>query len=672
MKFSTLLYSLLGTASCLSQTTYSHGFINGKSQAPLVTDYSIYEKAMTAKYDTAFKNKKLMQAFIDEHISALKSRYSTGGIYTNWQYAEDYLNAIAKKLLGSKWTPNISIKIVRDPEVNASMTESGQAYFNTGFLAFASNEAEIAATLGHEYGHYEHLDHYYSFQEAVKNQKHRQISSAFGLAGLAFYFSSTYQTFANSREMERNADRTGIELSKEAGYNLYAALHVEKGLGALEKNWKKSENYRRGLYFRTHPPSEERIAYTAQAAAASDTSQASYFLVDKEVFRIVKKQAIDECINLYLQSNDYESAIELCYRQLLLNPNDEFYLFYLNESLRRFLYEYPGKEEEFFITGSYDTQAFPLTKEELPRAVKSQRYPKLSASKIGKTIFYHYEYLMLTDDQNHLNVSLPPSELTNADTLEFITYREALDYFTARQIALKQGSVSWLENCTVDSLKYVNVQSAEPWLNNYNTIAQDVISCLSPERVDEPIPVLVTGFDYEIDYNYMTKKGVRADSIEQLCLTLVKGKLDKKFRIFDEEKIDINKRLQVLSFFEEFKSYTFEPKNYTDKQKAAFGGKYESVDVEMALLTPEIIGALNKYNLQQLVAVDMNYSDVMDNMYFKSMQTDVMNFNLYYFDVKAGRVAHLYRGVPIGENKTTNAFEEFPNYLQDVMRKPGK
>ena len=73
------------------------------------------------------------------------------------------------------------------------------------------------------------------------------------------------------------------------------------------------------------------------------------------MFTKIKMQAIDECVKLMLEEQEFENCIELCYRQLLQYPDDEFYLFYINEALRRYLLSEPKQALNLFITSRYTT-----------------------------------------------------------------------------------------------------------------------------------------------------------------------------------------------------------------------------------------------------------------------------------------------------------------------------
>ncbi|HKC66817.1 MAG TPA: M48 family metallopeptidase, partial [Bacteroidia bacterium] len=437
-----------------SQTNYQHGFLpvdaDEKKSQP---NYDLYKQQLHKKYDTLFERVEDCNKFIKWEIADLRSNFEDGENYTNWDYAQTYINKLFKTIIPGANPDSVNMKIIRSTNINAFMTGSGQAYITVGFLANALNEAEIASVLGHEYGHYIHLDAYKGFKDYIKTEKKIKIGNTFaGYGGGIFSLMSISNMYDARRDMEREADKTGIELAKQAGYNLLAAVDMERRFKLIEDNAVKDKDYKRrpGFYFRTHPPSKERVEYAQKAANASDTVNTKYFQVDENMFNKVKMQAVDECINLLLQQMDYEDCIELCYKQLLFYPTDEFYLFYLNEALRRLILINPKEADNFFITGQYNTAVTQLPKSKLPVYINSQTPIKNTDFRIPRTIFYHYEYLMLADN-NKVFVTLPNNYLTRTDTLEFVTNSDALKYFIALQEKLNQSSVSWVKNCQTNT-----------------------------------------------------------------------------------------------------------------------------------------------------------------------------------------------------------------------------
>lgn len=177
----------------------------------------------------------------------------------------DYVQGIACKLAGDH-CPDVRVYVVRTPYFNASMAPNGMMQVWTGLLLRMANEAQLAAVLGHEIGHYL-ARHSLDLLRDVKNR------SAFGQflgialsaagAGAASSLSQLALTagmFAYQREHEREADRIGLELMARAGYEPMEASKVWAQLLEelkAEKDWSGDAGHS-SVLFASHPPAAER------------------------------------------------------------------------------------------------------------------------------------------------------------------------------------------------------------------------------------------------------------------------------------------------------------------------------------------------------------------------------------------------------------------------------
>ena len=64
-----------------------------------------------------------------------------------------YIRGVTERLIGRP-APDLRIYVMRDASPNAAMLPSGMMIVNTGLLARVRNEAQLAAVLAHEAGHY--------------------------------------------------------------------------------------------------------------------------------------------------------------------------------------------------------------------------------------------------------------------------------------------------------------------------------------------------------------------------------------------------------------------------------------------------------------------------------------------------------------------------------------
>jgi hypothetical protein len=183
-----------------------------------------------------------------------------------------YVSSIACRLAGDH-CPDLRVYIVRTAQFNATMAPNGMMQVWSGLLLRAGNEAQLAAIMGHEIGHYL-LRH---GVERLREAKSRTATGQVLSIGLGFFallgsaFNSLAQLalaaggLAYGRDQERAADQIGIELMARAGYAPAEAARVWSQL--LEEARAEESSAEQSILFATHPPLAERREILADAAA---------------------------------------------------------------------------------------------------------------------------------------------------------------------------------------------------------------------------------------------------------------------------------------------------------------------------------------------------------------------------------------------------------------------
>ncbi len=193
----------------------------------------------------------------------------------------NYVFGIIEKLLGES-AKDIRLYIMRDPNFNASMFPNGMMIVHTGLLSRMRNEAQLAAVLGHEAGHYFRLHSLTRFRDVKTKTAIMSIISVAGGAATGSSGNNWYDianavnsalflsVLSYSRKQEREADAFGVQLLAASGYSPHAASNV---WGQLIEERKASAKARNKRYrdrsrsqFSTHPPSESRMEDLAEAA----------------------------------------------------------------------------------------------------------------------------------------------------------------------------------------------------------------------------------------------------------------------------------------------------------------------------------------------------------------------------------------------------------------------
>jgi predicted Zn-dependent protease len=146
--------------------------------------------------------------------------------------------------------------------VNAFALPGGHVYIGAGLIALMGSEDELAAVLGHEV---EHIDHYHSAERAQTEAAVRKIP----LGGLVAIPVEVFEA-GYTKDQELEADRDGTRLAVRAGYSPLGALRMFEVFARLDHEQNASNRSPGGElskvaieslrdYFRSHPPTQERI-----------------------------------------------------------------------------------------------------------------------------------------------------------------------------------------------------------------------------------------------------------------------------------------------------------------------------------------------------------------------------------------------------------------------------
>jgi beta-barrel assembly-enhancing protease len=163
---------------------------------------------------------------------------------------------------------SFTLFLIRDRSINAFAMPGGYIGVHTGLIEAAASEAELATVLGHEIGHVtqRHLARQFSKQNqsvpilvastllailAAKNNPNAavgllQLGEATAMSNLLRF----------SRDAEREADRVGLEILSEAGFNPLASVSFFNKLQSANRVYDGNAPD----YLRSHPLTSERIS----------------------------------------------------------------------------------------------------------------------------------------------------------------------------------------------------------------------------------------------------------------------------------------------------------------------------------------------------------------------------------------------------------------------------
>lgn len=183
---------------------------------------------------------------------------------------QDYLQHLGNTLVeaGPDKQLDFTFFIVKDKSINAFAMPGGVIGVHTGLMLAANTESELASVLGHEIGHV--TQHHLA--RMLESQKNATLSNVAGIA-LALLAARANPQLATgamtaaqaygvqkqldySREHEREADRVGLTILHNAGFDA-------RGMPAFFKTLQFHSRHAQGTapsFLRTHPLTTERIA----------------------------------------------------------------------------------------------------------------------------------------------------------------------------------------------------------------------------------------------------------------------------------------------------------------------------------------------------------------------------------------------------------------------------
>jgi hypothetical protein len=420
-----ILTGLLLRAEAYSQSFSSHPIALTPTAFP---KYQADEDQYLKKLQERLKGlagEEIINEYAKNSLEEQKHFFNSNEVYDNWPEATDFVKKVFSKSVPAGYgTENIKIFVIRSPDFNAYCMEDGNILVTTGFLAFMNSEAELAATLSHEYGHFYSNHNFLGFAEKKKAEKRRNnalfVTSSTG-------FGKYYEHLRNA---ERTADTFAFHFVKKNGYAAEAITENFENLQKLNKKYESLRGYRSTpAYLTTHPSNEERIK-EARSFQVKSKLNGKRFLVDSVAFTQIRKRAMDECIYLLFEELRFDECLEMAFLQHLRYPADEFYLYFIIECLRGNMAAVRYYEHYPFITAYYNPGKLNQKKfNPWCFNIRSGQYIKSSDFKIS--VFNNIESVIFGLDREQLS-GISTKHLMKNDTIPFFTNKEALDWFSKK------------------------------------------------------------------------------------------------------------------------------------------------------------------------------------------------------------------------------------------------
>jgi predicted Zn-dependent protease len=238
---------------------------------------------------------------------------------------EQYLLDVCCKLAGNH-CPDIRAYAIRQPYFNASMAPNGMMQVWSGLLLRVENEAQLAAVLGHEIGHYVQRHSLDQLRDVRARLGVAQFMSMFGLVGQLGGLAAMAGGMAYTRDHERDADQIGILLMRRAGYDTREAPKIWRNLQAEQK---ANPNFSTpNTLFASHPATEER-QQTLARLSESDSGQTF-----ESQYRAIVAPWRNSLLEDEIKRARPSETVALLNRLLEKEPGDPLLLHYRGEAYR--------------------------------------------------------------------------------------------------------------------------------------------------------------------------------------------------------------------------------------------------------------------------------------------------------------------------------------------------
>ncbi|MDH3241096.1 MAG: M48 family metallopeptidase [Alphaproteobacteria bacterium] len=281
-----LVILLLGACAGDDKSFYERGLNQGAQNAAKEGDHGEKAAAFPFKIgDLAPAHRpdpKSDEAGIWYQVDKVERRIKTAGERYRHAAVNSYIRSVTCRVTG-RYCKDVRVYTIRAPGLQASMYPNGMMHISTGLLLRTQNEAQLAAVIGHETGHYLRRHSLQRIREII-DASNSLFFFRVALAGAGIPVAGDVVTLmaigemtAYGRNHEREADGYGLLLMTQAGYDPEEAWKIWDLTLKESKAIKKDEE--RTVFFASHPQPEERmhemrrLSKTVKTADTTDLGQ---------------------------------------------------------------------------------------------------------------------------------------------------------------------------------------------------------------------------------------------------------------------------------------------------------------------------------------------------------------------------------------------------------------
>lgn len=188
--------------------------------------------------------------------------------------------------------------ISKDPNINAFAFPGGSIVLNQGLILSADSFDEILGVMAHELSHVtnRHVMRGIIYNISLFSIVNLLIGDISGIIAVVLENGGSLLSLKFSKDMEIEADKSGVRLMEEAGLNLNGLISFLEKLREEEKKMLEKISLdgeiaeKLAPFFSTHPATEDRINYLSQLVdSRRNFTEDGYADELKELKRIIKE-----------------------------------------------------------------------------------------------------------------------------------------------------------------------------------------------------------------------------------------------------------------------------------------------------------------------------------------------------------------------------------------------
>ncbi|HJP95134.1 MAG TPA: M48 family metalloprotease [Pyrinomonadaceae bacterium] len=328
-------------AICLLSLALLVTSLPAQARSPVTTYKS---PSLVVQSDDTFKFEKVDLDLLRE-VKLLDERFEKEGLVYHDPALETYLERVGNSVVLDKQLENVEWKfhVLRDSAPNAFALPNGSIFVNSGLLALLDDESELAAVLAHEVVHVSKRHTYRQNRSLRKkilainilttignwNPIGGPVGAAVSIIANVSPFMLAISVFGYSRDLEREADKEGLNTMTAAGY---APQGMVNSFKALQKD---IEGEIVNSFYSDHPKLEERVNYTSSAISPTAKKLSEEEAKTARSDYLAFMETIDRHdLELALNEARFRSAVFIGKKLLELHPESSTNTFLLAEAYR--------------------------------------------------------------------------------------------------------------------------------------------------------------------------------------------------------------------------------------------------------------------------------------------------------------------------------------------------